>query len=109
MDHKPNELSGGQRQRVAVARALVNRPAILLADEPTGNLDSVTSDEIMRLFELLYRQGNTLIVVTHEDEIAAHARRVVRLRDGVVETDVAVERPVLAEVAEGDLEVAAAV
>ncbi len=108
LDHKPNELSGGQRQRVAVARALVNRPAILLADEPTGNLDSVTSDEIMRLFELLYRQGNTLLVVTHEDEIAAHARRVVRLRDGVVETDVAVDRPVLGDVDEAELEVAAA-
>ena len=93
LDHKPNELSGGQRQRVAVARALVNRPAILLADEPTGNLDSATSDEIMRLFELLYRRGNTLLVVTHEDDIAGHARRVVRLRDGVVETDVAVDRP----------------
>ena len=93
MDHKPNELSGGQRQRVAVARALVNRPAILLADEPTGNLDSVTSDEIMRLFEQLYRQGNTLIVVTHEDDIADHARRVVRLRDGAVESDTAVVSP----------------
>ena len=107
LDHRPNELSGGQRQRVAVARALVNRPAILLADEPTGNLDSVTSDEIMRLFELLYRQGNTLLVVTHEDDIAAHARRVVRLRDGVVETDVSVERPVLGDVPEADLAVAA--
>ena len=107
LDHRPNELSGGQRQRVAVARALVNRPAILLADEPTGNLDSVTSDEIMRLFERLYRQGNTLLVVTHEDDIAEHARRVVRLRDGVVETDVQVASPALADVPEDALEVAA--
>ncbi|MEM0961660.1 MAG: ABC transporter ATP-binding protein [Bacteroidota bacterium] len=103
LDHKPNELSGGQRQRVAVARALVNRPAILLADEPTGNLDSATSDEIMRLFELLYREGNTLLVVTHEDDIAAHARRVVRLRDGVVETDEAVASPALAMADETEL------
>ena len=107
MDHKPNELSGGQRQRVAVARALVNRPSILLADEPTGNLDSATSDEIMRLFELLYRRGNTIVVVTHEDDIAEHARRVVRLRDGQVETDVRVASPELAEVSEAELEVRA--
>ncbi len=104
MDHKPNELSGGQRQRVAVARALVNRPAILLADEPTGNLDSSTSDEIMRLFEKLYRGGNTIIVVTHEDEIAAHARRVVRLRDGAVETDRAVDTPHMAALTDLELD-----
>ena len=96
MDHKPNELSGGQRQRVAVARALVNRPAILLADEPTGNLDTATSEEIMRLFEMLYRRGNTLLVVTHEEDIAAHARRIVRLRDGTIERDEAVANPTLA-------------
>ena len=108
MDHKPNELSGGQRQRVAVARALVNRPSILLADEPTGNLDSATSDEIMRLFELLYRRGNTIVVVTHEDDIAEHARRVVRLRDGTVETDVRVASPVLADADVAALEATAA-
>jgi putative ABC transport system ATP-binding protein len=87
MLHKPNELSGGQRQRVAVARALVNNPSIILADEPTGNLDSKTSVDIMNLFEEIYRQGNTIIVVTHEEEIARHARRIVRLRDGLIETD----------------------
>ncbi|MEX0609226.1 MAG: ABC transporter ATP-binding protein [Balneolaceae bacterium] len=97
VDHKPNELSGGQRQRVAIARALVNNPSILLADEPTGNLDSKTGEEILLLFEELYRQGNTIIVVTHENEIAEHARRIVRLRDGVIETDEVVENPVLAE------------
>src|SRR5690554_1730474 len=98
IDHKPNELSGGQRQRVAIARALVNGPSIILADEPTGNLDSKTGDEIMHLFEELHRQGNTIIVVTHENEIAEHARRIVRLRDGVIETDDVVEKPVLADV-----------
>ena len=108
MGHRPNELSGGQRQRVAVARALVNRPALLLADEPTGNLDSATSDDIMRLFERLYRAGNTLLVVTHEDDIAEHARRIVRLRDGNVESDVAVDAPALAEVPDAALDVAVA-
>jgi len=85
--HKPNELSGGQRQRVAVARALVTRPSIILADEPTGNLDSKTGEEIMALFQELHDQGNTIILVTHEADIAEHAHRVVRLRDGKVETD----------------------
>jgi len=87
MDHRPNELSGGQRQRVAIARALVNEPSILLADEPTGNLDSTTSEEIMQVFAELHRQGQTVIMVTHEADIAAHAERTVVLRDGRVETD----------------------
>jgi putative ABC transport system ATP-binding protein len=87
MNHKPNELSGGQRQRVAIARALVNKPAIILADEPTGNLDSKTSIEIMGLFEEIHNNGNTIILVTHEEDIALHAHRIVRLKDGLVETD----------------------
>jgi putative ABC transport system ATP-binding protein len=87
MDHKPNELSGGQRQRVAIARALVNNPAIILADEPTGNLDTKTSHEIMAIFENINNNGNTVILVTHEEDIAQHAKRVIRLRDGVIETD----------------------
>lgn len=87
MNHKPNELSGGQRQRVAIARALVNDPAIILADEPTGNLDSRTSVEIMGLFEEIHRKGNTVILVTHEEDIALHAHRIVRLRDGLIESD----------------------
>lgn len=87
MDHKPNQLSGGQRQRVAVARALVNHPSIILADEPTGNLDSKTSIEIMNLFNEIHANGNTVILVTHEEDIAEHAHRIIRLRDGVIESD----------------------
>ena len=87
MDHKPNELSGGQKQRVALARALINNPSIILADEPTGNLDTHTSIEIMRLFDEIHSRGNTVIVVTHEEDIAAYAHRIIRLRDGKVESD----------------------
>jgi len=87
MDHKPNQLSGGQRQRVAVGRALVNKPSIILADEPTGNLDSKTGTEIMALFDQIHAAGNTVIMVTHEEDIAAHAKRVIRLRDGMIESD----------------------
>ncbi|MUU77663.1 ABC transporter ATP-binding protein [Winogradskyella endarachnes] len=87
MDHKPNQLSGGQRQRVAVGRALVNKPSIILADEPTGNLDSKTGTEIMALFDQIHASGNTVIMVTHEEDIAAHAKRVIRLRDGIIESD----------------------
>ena len=87
MDHQPNQLSGGQRQRVAIARALVNKPSIILADEPTGNLDSKTSEEIMKLLAEIHNNGNTIIVVTHEEEIAAHAKRIIRLKDGMIESD----------------------
>jgi len=87
MDHQPNQLSGGQRQRVAIARALVNKPSIILADEPTGNLDSKTSIEIMNLFNDIHKNGNTVILVTHEEDIAKYAHRIIRLRDGVIESD----------------------
>ncbi len=96
MEHKPNELSGGQRQRVAVARALVNNPSIILADEPTGNLDTKTSLDIMQLFEDIYNDGNTIVLVTHEEEIAKHARRIIRLRDGQIESDEINKNPVMA-------------
>jgi putative ABC transport system ATP-binding protein len=96
--HKPNELSGGQRQRVAVARAMVNHPSIILADEPTGNLDSKTSVDIMNLFGQIHEKGNTLIVVTHEEEIARHANRIIRLKDGLIDTDVINNSPLKAYV-----------
>lgn len=95
MEHKPSELSGGQRQRVAVARALINNPSIILADEPTGNLDTKTSIDIMRLFEDIYKKGNTVILVTHEEDIALHARRIIRLRDGVIESDTVNPHPAM--------------
>ncbi len=98
MMHKPNELSGGQRQRVAIARALVNNPAIILADEPTGNLDTKTSNEIMAIFEKIHKQGNTVILVTHEPDIALYAHRIIRLRDGLIESDTVNERIITAEV-----------
>lgn len=94
MEHRPNELSGGQRQRVAIARALVNKPALLLADEPTGNLDSKISEEIMKLFADIHRKGNTLVMVTHEEDIALHAHRIIRLKDGEIESDIINENPV---------------
>ncbi len=97
MTHKPNELSGGQRQRVAVARALVNDPSIILADEPTGNLDSKTGIEIMQLFSDLHREGNTIILVTHEEDIAAHAHRIIRLFDGKIASDQPVDSPLIYE------------
>ncbi len=94
MEHRPNELSGGQRQRVAVARALVNTPSILLADEPTGNLDSKTSEEIMKLFAAIHSAGNTIILVTHEEDIAMHAHRIIKLKDGKIETDYVNNTPI---------------
>ena len=100
MDHKPSELSGGQRQRVAIARTIINNPTIILADEPTGNLDTKTSVEIMHIFEKIYRQGNTIIIVTHEEDISKFARRIVRLRDGQVESDTVNPNPTLANINE---------
>jgi putative ABC transport system ATP-binding protein len=95
MRHKPSELSGGERQRVAIARALVNKPSMILADEPTGNLDSVTGEEIMGIFTELHRQGNTILLVTHEDAMARHTERVIKLRDGLIEDDSAVRQPAM--------------
>ena len=98
MDHKPSELSGGQKQRVAIARAIINNPTIILADEPTGNLDTKTSVEIMNIFEKIWRQGNTIIIVTHEEDISKFARRIVRLRDGKIESDTVNPNPTLANI-----------
>jgi putative ABC transport system ATP-binding protein len=103
LHHRPNELSGGQRQRVAIARALVNRPSIVLADEPTGNLDSRTGVEILGLFEALSREGNTIIVVTHEEDVAQHARRIIRIRDGLVAADEVNARPLSVVLTEAPL------
>ncbi len=105
MDHKPNELSGGQQQRVAIARAIVTDPVVIFADEPTGNLDTRTSHEIMSLFQELNDSGKTIIVVTHEDEIAAHCKRVIRFRDGKIELDQVVDNPVDAKVLLKELDV----
>jgi putative ABC transport system ATP-binding protein len=102
--HKPNELSGGQRQRVAIARALVTSPSIILADEPTGNLDTKSGDEILQLFGELHKQGNTMIIVTHEEYVAEHAHRILRIRDGLVESDISIDNP---RVATADTEAAA--
>jgi putative ABC transport system ATP-binding protein len=98
MHHKPNELSGGQRQRVAIARAMVNDPSIILADEPTGNLDSKTSEDIMNLFDAIHKRGNTMILVTHEEDIALHAHRIIRLKDGLVDSDKINEHPMKSSV-----------
>jgi putative ABC transport system ATP-binding protein len=97
MRHRPNQLSGGQKQRVAIARALINKPAILLADEPTGNLDSATTDEILGLFDDLHRSGQTIIMVTHEPDVARHAKRIIRMKDGKVQSDLPVERDALSD------------
>jgi len=102
MHHRPNELSGGQRQRVAIARALVNNPSLVLADEPTGNLDSRTGEDILNLFEQLSRRGNTIVVVTHEEDVAQHARRIIRIRDGRVAQDSVNPNPRATQAAAGD-------